>query len=283
MGTLYLVATPIGNLEDITLRALRVLGEVPLIVAEDTRVIRKLLTHHRVRHPRLLSYTERNRTSRTRTVLAALDEGDVALVSEAGMPGISDPGLHLVEAAIDSEHDVVPIPGPSALTAALAAAGLPTRRFHYLGFLPRRAAQRRKLLRDAAALPETLVAFESPHRLAESLAALHEALGDRRIAVCRELTKLHEEVFRGTITGAQQHFAEPRGEFTLIIEGAGEPNPKRKDDTAVDEQLRALKARGMRARDAVREVVKRSGLSHQEVYRRWLALRANERAGSSVS
>ncbi len=283
MGNLYLIATPIGNLEDVTLRALRILGEVPLIAAEDTRVIRKLLTHHAIRHPRLLSYTERNRASRTRTVLAALEEGDAALVSEAGMPGISDPGVHLVEAALDAGHHVVPVPGPSALTAALAAAGLPTRRFHYLGFLPRRAAQRRKLLREVAAFPETLVAFESPHRLTESFRDLIAALGDRRIAVCRELTKLHEEIFRGTIAGAQEHFAEPRGEFTLVIEGAGRTKPKSEEDAGVDEQLLALKAQGMLARDAVREVVRRSGHPRHEVYRRWLAVASGEEGNPSVS
>src|SRR3990172_9920725 len=172
MGVLYLVATPIGNLEDITLRALRVLGEVPLIAAEDTRTIRKLLTHYRIRRPRLLSYTERNRRVRTPAILAALQEGDAALVSEAGMPGISDPGVHLVDAAVASGHRVVPVPGPSALTAALAASGLSTRRFHYLGFLPRQAGQRRKLLREVATLSATLVAFEAPHRLRVALVDL---------------------------------------------------------------------------------------------------------------
>src|SRR3990172_6348213 len=146
MGVLYLVATPIGNLEDITLRALRVLGEVPLIAAADTRTARKLLTSHGVRAPRILSYTDRNRRARTPAILAALGEGDVALVSEAGMPGISDPGGHLVEAAVAAGHRVVPVPGASALTAALAASGLPARRFRYLGFLPRTSGQRRKLL-----------------------------------------------------------------------------------------------------------------------------------------
>ncbi len=272
MGALYLVATPIGNLEDITLRALRILGEVPLIAAEDTRTVRKLLTHHQIRRPRLLSYTERNRRSRTPTILAALGEGDVALVSEAGMPGISDPGLHLVEAAVAAGHRVVPVPGPSALTAAVAASGLPTRRFQYLGFLPRRAGQRRQLLREVASAPDTLVAFEAPHRLRKTLADLLETLGDRRIAVCRELTKLHEEIFRGTVSEAADYFSEPRGEFTLVIEGAGEAKPKLEVPGAIDEQLRELKARGLHARDAVREVALRSGLSHRDVYRRWLAL-----------
>ncbi|OGO50130.1 MAG: 16S rRNA (cytidine(1402)-2'-O)-methyltransferase [Chloroflexi bacterium RBG_16_68_14] len=272
MGILYLVATPIGNLEDITLRALRVLGEVPLIAAEDTRTIRKLLTHYRIRRPRLLSYTERNRRIRTPAILAALQEGDVALVSEAGMPGISDPGVHLVEAAAAAGCRVVPVPGPSALTAALAASGLPTRRFHYLVFLPRTAGRRRRLLQEVATLPETLVAFEAPHRLRRTLGDLREALGDRRIAVCRELTKLHEEIFRGTLSTALDHFTEPRGECTLVIEGAGDSKPKREAPVDIDGHLRELKAQSLRARDAVREVARRSGMSRQEVYRRWLAL-----------
>lgn len=271
MSTLFLVATPIGNLEDITLRALRILGEVPLIAAEDTRTIRKLLTHYRIRRPRLLSYTERNRRARTPAILGALDQGDVALVSEAGMPGISDPGVHLVEAAVAAGHRVAPVPGPSAVTAALAASGLSTRQFHYLGFLPRQASRRRRLLREVATLPDTLVAFEAPHRLRATLGDLQELLGDRQVAVCRELTKLHEEVFRDTLSAALTHFRQPRGEFTLIIAGAEDVKPKRQDDS-VDDELRELKALGQRARDAVREVALRSGLSHREVYRRWLAL-----------
>ena len=273
MATLYLVATPIGNLEDITLRALRVLSEVSLIAAEDTRTTRKLLSHHGVRAPRLLSYTERNRTQRTPAIIAALDEGDVALVSEAGMPAISDPGFHLVEAALAAGHRVEPVPGPSAVLAALAASGLPTRRFHYLGFLPRRASERRAVLRQASALPGTIVVFEAPHRLRESLSDVLAAFGDRRIAVCRELTKLHEEIFRSTISQAIEHFAEPRGEITLVIEGAGETVPGAAPAVDVDAELRAHKARGLRAREAVRNVAARAGLPHRDVYRRWLALR----------
>jgi 16S rRNA (cytidine1402-2'-O)-methyltransferase len=271
-GTLFVVATPIGNLEDVTLRALRVLGEVPLIAAEDTRTTRRLLAHHGVRAPRLLSYTERNRAQRTPALLEALEHGDVALVSEAGMPGISDPGFHLVEAAIAAGHDVVPVPGASALTAALAASGLPTRRFHYLGFLPRQAAQRRKLLVDAAALPESLVLFEAPHRVRQTLVDLGNAFGDRRIAVCRELTKRYEEIFRGTLSEALAHFSEPRGEFTLVVEGAGERSAAPASVEDIDALLRELKQRGMRAREAVRTVAELTGQPHRNVYQRWLDL-----------
>ena len=285
MGTLYIVATPIGNLEDITLRAMRVLGEVPLIAAEDTRSIRRLLTHYEIRRPRLLSYTERNRRMRTPRILAALEEGDVALVSEAGMPAISDPGMHLVEAAIASGYRVAPVPGASALTAALAVAGLPTRRFHYQGFLPRRAGQRRRLLRELASRPETLILFEAPHRLRQSLTDLHEALGDRQVAVCREMTKLYEEIFRGTLSEALDHFTEPRGECTLVIEGAGDVEAAATQEASfdVDAELRQLRAQGLRAREAVRTVAKRSGLPHREVYRRWLALSASDEPAPTTS
>src|SRR3990170_5899911 len=219
MPTLYVVATPIGNLEDVTLRALRVLREVSLIAAEDTRTTRKLLAHHGIRN-RLLSYNDHNKAARIPRLLHALREGDVALVSEGGPPAISDPGLDLVAAAVDAGFAVVPVPGPSAVTAALAVSGLSVRQFTYLGFLPRRAGARRRLLAGFRDDPRTLVAFESPHRLRASLAALRDALGDRRVAVCRELTKAFEEVFRGTLSDALDHFVEPRGEFTLVIEGA---------------------------------------------------------------
>lgn len=283
MGILYLVATPIGNMEDITLRALRILRDAPLIAAEDTRTIRKLLTHHEIRRARLISYTERSRHSRTPAILEALKKGDVALVSEAGTPAISDPGVHLVEAAVASGFDVLPVPGPSALTAALAASGLPTRRFQYLGFLPRQAAQRRRLARNVAALPETLVAFETPQRLLQALSDLLEALGDRRVTIGREITKLHEEFFRGTLSDAIEHFGRPRGEFTLVIEGSAEIKPKHEIPADIDEQLRGLRARGLRARDAVREVSRGSGLPRRDVYQRWLALGQRDSPGEPVS
>jgi len=219
MPTLFVVATPIGNLEDVTLRALRVLREVSLIAAEDTRTTRKLLAHHGIRN-RLLSYNDHNKAARIPRLLHALREGDVALVSEGGTPVISDPGLDLVAAALDGGFAVTPVPGPSAVTAALAVSGLASRQFTYLGFLPRRAGERRRLFAALRDDPRTLVAFESPHRLRASLTALRDALGDRRVAVCRELTKKFEEVFRGTLSEALDRFAEPRGEFTLVIEGA---------------------------------------------------------------
>ncbi|HZP26866.1 MAG TPA: 16S rRNA (cytidine(1402)-2'-O)-methyltransferase [Dehalococcoidia bacterium] len=269
MGTLYLVATPIGNLEDVTLRALRVLREVSLIAAENTLTTRKLLSHYGIKG-RLVSYTDHNKTARIPALLAALREGDVALVSEAGMPAISDPGVHLVAAAVAEGITVVPVPGPSAVTSAVAVSGLPARQFTYLGFLPRRSGERRALLSSLAAEPRLLVAFESPHRLQSTLADLLSALGDRRIAVCRELTKLYEEVYHGHISEAIEHFSEPRGEFTLVIEGAGHGPAAEPDEATLKVELERLRAAGKGAREASAEVAERYGVSRRAVYRLWL-------------
>ncbi|MCL0034838.1 16S rRNA (cytidine(1402)-2'-O)-methyltransferase [Dehalococcoidia bacterium] len=223
MSTLYVVATPIGNLEDVTLRAIRVLHEVGLIAAEDTRRTKRLLSAYQIKTP-LTSYHEHNKRAKLPYLLRALEHGDVALISEAGMPGINDPGYDLVLAAIDRDAKVVPVPGPSAIPAALAVSGLTTEQFIHLGFLPRKKGARRKLLQSIAAEPRTIVAFETPHRLRSALVDLGEVLGERRLAICREMTKLHEEIFRGTVSQAIEHFAKPRGEFTLVIEGkAREP------------------------------------------------------------
>jgi 16S rRNA (cytidine1402-2'-O)-methyltransferase len=269
MPVLYLVATPIGNLEDVTLRALRVLGDVALIAAEDTRTSRKLLAHHGIK-ARLTSYHEHNKTQKIPYLLSILEEGDVALVSEAGMPAVSDPGVDLVAAAAAAGVTVVAVPGASAVITALAVSGLPTRQFIYVGFLPRRSAERRRLLSGLAADPRTIVALESPHRLLASLADLLAVCGDRRTAVCRELTKLHEEVFRGPISEALAHFSEPRGEFTLVIEGASARESAPPDETAVREELRRLSRQGLGARRTVDEVALRFGLPRRHVYRLWL-------------
>lgn len=272
LGTLYLVATPIGNLEDVTLRALRILGAASLIAAEDTRTTRRLLAHYGLRRP-LLSYNEHNRSQRAPLILSALAQGDVALVSEAGMPGLSDPGAHLVAAVVAAGFPVVPVPGPSAVVAALAASGLSTRQFTYVGFLPRRRGERLKLLAALAREPRTIVAFESPHRLRRSLADLLAVLGDRRIAVGRELTKLHEEMYRGTIAQALEHFQEPRGEFTLVIEGAAQGDKAEGMEEALAE-LRRLRRQGARAREAVAQVASRYALPRRRLYQEWLRLAA---------
>jgi len=278
MAPLYLVATPIGNLEDVTLRALRVLREVDLIAAEDTRTARKLLSHHGI-GARLLSYNEHNKQARIPRILAALSRGPVALISEAGMPGVSDPGQELVAAAAAAGFPVVPIPGPSAVTAALAVFGLPARQFTYVGFLPRRAGERRRLLASLAAAPRTVVAFESPHRLRRTLSDLLAVWGDRRLAVCRELTKAFEEVFRGRISDALERFQEPRGEFTLVIEGAStdvgatfrSPASRAAELDAAQDDLARRKASGQPAKRAVAEVAQGYGLPRREVYRLWLS------------
>ena len=205
-GTLYIVGTPIGNLEDISLRALRILKEVPLIAAEDTRKTRRLLSRYQISTP-LTSYYEHNKVSKLPWLLTALQGGDLALVSEAGMPGLSDPGFELINAAIAEGIPVVPVPGPSAVTTALVVSGLPSASFIYLGFLPRRKGDRRRLIDSLEKEIRTVVAFEAPHRLNATLSDIAVILGDRRLTVCRELTKLYEEVFRGTADQALKHFS----------------------------------------------------------------------------
>ena len=268
MGTLYVVATPIGNLEDITLRAVRVLREAGLIAAEDTRTTRVLLRQFGIT-TRLVSYNEHNMRRRTPELLSALETGDVALVSEAGTPGVSDPGHELIASAIAAGIPVVPIPGPSAVITALVASSLPMRQFTFLGFPPRRAGERRRALSAAAREPRTIVFFESPHRLRATLDAMDETFGDRRVAVCRELTKTFEEVFRGTASEALAHFLEPRGEFTIVVEGAT-PGAERASESEVRAELDRLRAAGASAKDAVAAVAAAFGSPKREVYRLWI-------------
>jgi 16S rRNA (cytidine1402-2'-O)-methyltransferase len=270
MPTLYLVATPIGNLEDISLRALRILGEVKLIAAEDTRTTRRLLSAYKIKTP-LTSYHEHNKGSKLSYLLDRLQQEDIALVSEAGMPGISDPGYELVLAAIEQGITMVAIPGPSVLPTALAISGLPTNQFLYLGFLPRGKGERKRLLNSIASEPCTIVAFESPHRLLDSLNDLLEALGDRKIAVCRELTKIYEEVFRGTVSQAVAHFSQPRGEFTLVIAGCGRGrNQEALPDYFIKEELRRLRCEGVTAKDAVAKLAAATHLSKKVLYKAWV-------------
>jgi 16S rRNA (cytidine1402-2'-O)-methyltransferase len=264
MGSLYLVATPIGNLEDITLRALRLLRQVDLIAAEDTRHTGRLLAHYEIDTPQL-SYHEHNKLTRLEAVLKALEKGDVALVSDAGTPGLSDPGYELVRAVIERGLPVVPVPGPSALTAALVASGLSTDAFVYLGFLPRRPVERRRLLTGLRHERRTLVAFESPHRLAATLDDVMATLGERQVAVARELTKLHEEIWRGTAGQAREHFAGPvRGEVTLVIAGASAP--PRWDEEQVRQQVTQLMSEGLSHRQAAKRVAQLSGWTRRAVY-----------------
>jgi 16S rRNA (cytidine1402-2'-O)-methyltransferase len=286
MPTLYLVATPIGNLEDMTFRAVRVLKEASLIAAEDTRKTMRLLARYDIHTP-LTSYYEHSRLAKLDRILAALETGDVALVSEAGMPGISDPGFDLVCATLAAGFNVVPVPGASAPVLALAASGLATDRFLYLGFLPRRGVDRRRLLEQYSAFPHTLVAFEAPHRVVAALADLVSVMGpERRLAACRELTKMHEEILRGAAGEVLSHFQEtaPRGEFTLVIEGAGQgPQPASVGTYVTFEtaptvppdptvRLREILAGGASRSEAVRQVVDETSLSRREVYRLALGL-----------
>ena len=266
MGTLYLVGTPIGNLEDISLRALRILKEVTLVAAEDTRRARILAQRYEVETP-ITSYFEGNKLAKLETVLRALDAGDVALISEAGMPGLSDPGYELVCAAIERGYPVVPVPGPSAPVTALVVSGLPSDSFLYLGFLPRRQRERRRLLAEVAQERRTLVTFEARHRLRASLADVEALLGDRPLAVCRELTKLHEQVWRGTVSGARAYFdeVEPRGEFTLVIGGAPQEH-ERWDEERVRAALDELLAQGLSRPAAARRVAAASGWPRADVY-----------------
>ena len=266
MGTLYVVATPIGNLEDMTFRAVRVLREVKLIAAEDTRTTRKLLAHFDIHTP-LTSYHEYTEPAKIERLLDRLAEGDMALVSEAGMPGISDPGAPLIQAAIQRGLPVVPVPGASAILGALAVSGLSTETFLYLGFLPRRPSDRRALLAQVAQATHTLVLFESPHRLRDTLADLHAVLGERPVALARELTKLHEEVWRGTLSAAITHYAEvePRGEFTLVVGGAT-PVAEVWDEAAVRAALSEALAQGQHGREAARAVAAQAGWPSREVY-----------------
>jgi 16S rRNA (cytidine1402-2'-O)-methyltransferase len=267
---LYIVATPIGNLGDITLRALGTLREVKLIAAEDTRRTKQLLAAYDIKTP-LTSYYEHNKLAKLDYILNCLGEGDVALVSDAGMPGISDPGYELIVTCTQRGIPVVPVPGPSVVITALAVSGLDSGKFIYLGFLPHKATARRQLLKSVVDEPATIVVFESPHRLPASLSDILAVLGDRKLAVCRELTKLHEEVFRGKISQALAHFTEPRGEFTLVIEGAREPEKPRLTPD-IEKQLRALRHSGTAAKEAVARVAGESGVSKKELYRAWLKL-----------
>ena len=270
MPVLYVVATPIGNLEDITLRALRVLREVKLIAAEDTRKTRRLLTAYDIKTP-VTSYYEHNKLNKLDYILEKLKKIDIALVSEAGMPGISDPGYELIVAAGKRKIPVVPVPGASAVTTALAVSGLPTDRFVYIGFLPAKATARRRTLESVASETGTIIAFEAPHRLNDTLADILNVLGDRSLAIGRELTKLHEEVFRGTVSEAIKQFTRPRGEFTLVIEGNPTPG-KTPLAESIESQLRRMYLAGEKAKGAVAAVAAGTGLPRKELYQTWLKL-----------
>jgi 16S rRNA (cytidine1402-2'-O)-methyltransferase len=285
MGTLHIVSTPIGNLEDLTLRGVRVLREVRLIAAEDTRHTRKLLNHYGITTP-AISYHAHNERARVEPILAALAEGDVALVSDAGTPGVSDPGLELIRAAIAAGYPVTAAPGPVAAVTALVLSGFDPGHYTYLGFLPRQGRDRRALLMQVREQPWPLVLYEAPHRLLDLLADLLAVLGDRPCAVARELTKVHEEVVRGLLSAAQAHFTAtpPRGEFTVVVDAAPPPSAEVRaeavaslEETAAT-RLRAHIGAGTSGRDAVQQVAGELGLPRRKVYNIWLALSDSETA-----
>jgi len=273
MSSLYLVATPIGNLEGVSLRALKMLEEAELVLAEDTRRTRVLLDRHGV-PAKPVSLHAHNEVSRTAKVLAVLDGGgNVALVSDAGTPLISDPGDRLVAAALEAGHSVVPIPGASAPLAALAASGLPAVPFSFVGFLPRRSGECDRVLESLRDRRDTLIFFESPRRVAKTLARLKEVFGDRRACVARELTKMHEEFARGLLSELAERFAEgARGECTLVVEGASGAAALL-SEPELDAAIRARVAEGQSPRQISDQLAKPSGLPKREIYARVVALK----------
>jgi 16S rRNA (cytidine1402-2'-O)-methyltransferase len=268
MSTLYLVATPIGNLEDISGRALRILREVTWIAAEDTRHTRKLLSHYDI-HTSLTSYYEHNKRHKLDQVLDKLAVGDVALVSDAGTPALNDPGYLLVRAALDAGHKVSPIPGASAPVAALVVSGLPTDRFLYLGYLPRKQSDRKRAIAEVATLPYTLIFLESPHRLLDALRDLQAELGERQVAVASELTKMYEEVFRGSLNEATAYFEQypARGEFTLVVEGAAE-EVEEWSAAELEDLLRKRLEGGEPLSAIAKDVAAQTGWPRREIYQR---------------
>jgi 16S rRNA (cytidine1402-2'-O)-methyltransferase len=273
-GTLYLVATPIGNLSDITHRALQVLGDVDLIACEDTRHTHKLLSHYGIT-TKTISYHEHNEQQRAEQLIDQLKQGSsIAVVSDAGTPAVSDPGFRLVRAAIENEVPVVPVPGPSALISALVAAGLPTDEFFFAGFLPARTNARRARLSELQSVPGTLIFYEAPHRLAATLKDAYEILGERDAVVARELTKVHEEIRRGRLSELSEHYEreDPRGEIVVLIDrNVISAAPQQSSIAALVDQF---EQDGMDQRAALKKAARELGISRAEAYRRLVAERA---------
>jgi 16S rRNA (cytidine1402-2'-O)-methyltransferase len=282
-GTLYVVSTPIGNLEDLTYRAVRVLSEVDLIACEDTRHSQKLLHHYGIK-TKTVSYHEHNERERAAELLASIKSGlDVAVVSDAGTPGISDPGFRVVRMALEAGLPVVPIPGPTALISALVASGLPSDEFFFAGFLPARSGARRTRLADLAGIPSTIVFYEAPHRIVACLEDALQILGEREAVVARELTKLHEEIVRGRlseiVTWFSQPAHEPRGEMVVVIDrnaiaGSGEAALV---ECSVASIVAGFEAEGLDARSALKKSARQLGISRDEAYRRLTAERSREK------
>jgi 16S rRNA (cytidine1402-2'-O)-methyltransferase len=277
-GRLYVVGTPIGNLEDITLRAIRILKDVDLIACEDTRRTQKLLNYYEIRTP-TISYHEHNEMTRAPELVIKLEEGNnIALVTDAGMPVVSDPGFRLVHLAVRHDIPVIPVPGASAFVAALAASGMPVDKFRFLGFLPSKKAARRKTLEDQKSSTKTLVFYEAPHRLLEMLRDVRDVLGDREVVLAREVTKVHEEFWRGTVSGLleREKGKTVKGEITLLVGMASAPEDARNSDSPLTVEIEKLMAeRGLDERAALKAAAKARGISRSEAYR---LLQAEERA-----
>jgi 16S rRNA (cytidine1402-2'-O)-methyltransferase len=286
-GTLYLVATPIGNLEDVTRRALRVLSEADVVACEDTRRTRTLLEHFQIR-ARTVSYHEHNERERAEELARLIEEGQtVALVSDAGTPGVNDPGYRLVRACVERGLSVVPVPGPTAFVAALTASGLPTDEFYFGGFLPARSHARRERLASVKHLRATLVFYETPHRLAHALADALEVLGEREAAVARELTKLHEEIVRGRLSQLIQRFTPEgaaRGEMVLVINrDVIEEGEVTQATASMAERVATLEAEGLDPRAALKRAARDLGLTRDEAYRRLTSERTIRKRGGEGS
>ncbi|MGG7178248.1 16S rRNA (cytidine(1402)-2'-O)-methyltransferase [Clostridium paraputrificum] len=274
IGKLYLVPTPIGNLKDITLRALEVLKAVDIIAAEDTRQTLKLLNHFEIKKT-LISYHQHNEQGKSNEIIDRLKEGQsIAIVTDAGTPGISDPGAVIVSKCIEEEIDFDVLPGATAITTALVYSGLDTTRFIFRGFIPRETKDRKILLEEIREVRESIIFYESPHRLLSTLSLLYESLGNRRIAVCRELTKLHEEIKRGTLEDVIEFFEDkgPRGEFVLVLEGKQQneidkENKQKWEGLSIEEHIINLIDEGLSKKDAIKRVAKERGLPKNEVYK----------------
>lgn len=266
-GTLYVVSTPIGNLEDITHRAIRILKEVDVIAAEDTRYTLKLLNYYGISKP-LISYWGEKEKAKAEEVIGRLSIGNsVALVSDAGTPGISDPGSVLIKRAIEEDIQVVPVPGPTALIAALTISGFSTEEFVFCGFLPAKQSQRRKFLEELSLERRTVVIYESPHRVLESMGEIADIFGGRRMLLVREITKLHEEVLRGTVSWVFASLGESKiaGEYVLVIEGRQEGEGGHREEDAIKE-IKSLMRKGLGRKEAVKRVAEQYGLSRKELY-----------------
>ncbi|MEW5707228.1 MAG: 16S rRNA (cytidine(1402)-2'-O)-methyltransferase [Actinomycetota bacterium] len=273
-GKLYICATPIGNLEDITLRVLRILREVDIIAAEDTRVTKKLLLHYDISTP-MVSYHEHNEITRGRELIKAMQEGkSIALVSDAGMPGISDPGHRLIKACIAERIQVIPLPGPSSLITALVVSGLPTDSFIFQGFLPRKKGDRISILTELLGMGRTVVLFESPRRLKSTLKEISEIDKERDIVIARELTKKFEEIIRGTVSEIIDRLkeAEVKGEIVLLL-GPGKKRPREFTEIELRDAVIELINRGIPKKQAISDVAKQYSISKRSIYEAVIKLR----------